>query len=52
VGYPLLVENRVVGVLALFARELLPAVYLDALGSLVLIIGLAIERLPDQEKSP
>ena len=52
VGYPLLVENRVVGVLALFARELLPAVYLDTLGSLALIIGLAIERLPVQEELP
>ncbi|TMD66305.1 MAG: PAS domain S-box protein [Chloroflexi bacterium] len=52
VGYPLLAEGRVEGVLALFARELLPDVYLDALGSLALIIALASEHLPAQEDLP
>ena len=52
VGYPLLAEGRVAGVLALFAREPLPEVYLDALGSLALIIALASERLPAQEDLP
>lgn len=52
VGYPLLAEGDVAGVLALFARESLPEVYLDALGSLALIIALASERLPAQEDLP
>ena len=52
VGYPLLVEGHVVGVLALFAREELPEVYLDASGSLALIIALASEHLPVQENHP
>ncbi|TMD84539.1 MAG: PAS domain S-box protein [Chloroflexi bacterium] len=52
VGYPLLAEGRVAGVLALFAREPLPEVYLDALGSLALIIALASERLPAQKDLP
>jgi PAS domain S-box-containing protein len=52
VGYPLLAEGRVAGVLALFAREPLPEVYLDALGSLALIIALASERLREQVDLP
>ena len=51
VGYPLLVEGHV-EVLALFAREELPEVYLDASGSLALIIALASEHLPVQENHP
>jgi PAS domain S-box-containing protein len=49
VGYPLLVESGVVGVLALFAREPLPEVILDALGSLALIMAQASERLQAEE---
>ena len=49
VGYPLLVESRAVGVLALFAREPLPEVLLDALGSLALIIAQASERIQAEE---
>ncbi len=49
VGYPLLVESRVGGVLALFAREPLPEVLLDALGSLALIMAQASEHLQSVE---
>jgi PAS domain S-box-containing protein len=49
VGYPLLVEGRVVGVLALFARVPLPEVLLDALGSLALIMAQANEHLKSAE---
>ena len=49
VGYPLLVESGVVGALALFACEPLPEVFLDALGSLALIIAQASERLQEEE---
>jgi GAF domain-containing protein len=48
-GYPLLVASGVVGVLALFACEPLPEVFLDALGSLSLITAQASERLQAQE---
>ncbi len=43
-GYPLLAEDKVVGVLALFARELLPDDTLDALASISVIVSQAIER--------
>jgi PAS domain S-box-containing protein len=46
VGHPLLTDGRVVGVLALFAREPLADVYLDELWTLALIIALTSERLP------
>lgn len=52
VGYPLMVEDHVAGVLALFAREKLPEVYLDALESLALIISLASGRLLAHENLP
>ena len=43
-GYPLLVEDRMLGVVALFARHPLAASTLDALGSVADGIALAIER--------
>ncbi len=49
VGYPLLVESRAVGVLALFAREPLAEMLLDALGSLALIMAQASERIQAEE---
>ncbi len=50
VGYPLLGESGVVGVLALFARGPLPEVFLDGLGSLALIIALAREHIQPEEE--
>src|SRR5262249_42250822 len=43
-GYPLIVEERLVGVLALFARERLSASTLDTLASVVDLIAQGIER--------
>jgi PAS domain S-box-containing protein len=43
-GYPLLVEDRVVGVMAMFARRRLPERTLDALGAIGDGIALAIDR--------
>jgi PAS domain S-box-containing protein len=43
-GYPLLLENRVLGVLALFARRPLAEEVLTALGSVADSIALGIER--------
>jgi PAS domain S-box-containing protein len=44
-GYPLLVENRVVGVVAMFARHTLTEAALQALGSISNSIAVGIERL-------
>jgi len=43
-GYPLLVEDRVVGVMAMFARKPLSAATLDAMQSVANGIAVAIER--------
>jgi PAS domain S-box-containing protein len=43
-GYPLLVEKRLVGTLALFARHLLTAQHLQAMGTIANNIALVIER--------
>jgi PAS domain S-box-containing protein len=43
-GYPMLVENRLVGVLALFARQPLPDDTLDVLSSAAIVIAQGIER--------
>lgn len=43
-GYPLLIEDRVLGVLAMFARRPLPESALNTLGSLADSIALGIER--------
>jgi PAS domain S-box-containing protein len=43
-GYPLMIENRLLGVLALFSRHLLTPHHLDALQSVVGQISLGIER--------
>jgi len=43
-GYPLLVEDRLVGVLALFARQALPEFALDALASVAQTVATGIER--------
>jgi PAS domain S-box-containing protein len=44
VGYPLLVEDRLVGVMAMFARRELSKAALQALGSVASSIALAIEQ--------
>ncbi|MET0646609.1 MAG: PAS domain S-box protein [Pyrinomonadaceae bacterium] len=49
-GYPLLVEDRLAGVLALFARKALPADTLEALASVANIIAQGIERRRAEER--
>jgi len=49
-GYPLLVEDRLVGVMAMFARQLLSAATLDAMASIANGIALGIERKRTQER--
>ncbi len=44
-GYPLLIEDRLVGVLAMFAREPLPEDTLEALASVSNVIAQGIERM-------
>ncbi|MGA2191884.1 MAG: PAS domain S-box protein [Nitrospirota bacterium] len=44
-GYPLVIENRVIGVMALFSRKPLPEVTLSALASIADGISIGIERL-------
>ena len=43
-GYPLLVEDRLVGVVAMFARQPLPADTLDALAAVADLLAQGIER--------
>ena len=43
-GYPLIVESRLVGVMAMFARQPLNAATLDALGIMALGIASAVQR--------
>ncbi len=49
-GYPLLVEERVVGVMAMFARQPLSAATLQAMSSVANSIALGIERKHAEEK--
>ena len=49
-GYPLVVEERLVGVMAMFARERLSAATLDTLGSVADLIAQGIERKHAEEK--
>lgn len=49
-GYPLLVENRLAGVLAMFARTALPDDTLEALASVANIIAQGIERRRADER--
>ena len=49
-GYPLLVEDRLAGVLALFSRKALPADTLEALASVANIIAQGIERRRAEER--
>ncbi|MFN3651730.1 MAG: PAS domain S-box protein [Armatimonadota bacterium] len=49
-GYPLVVEERLVGVLALFAREALPEDTLQALASVAGVIAQGIERKRAEEE--
>jgi signal transduction histidine kinase len=49
-GYPLLVEDRLVGVMALFARRPLTEAALDAMGSVADIIAQGIQRRRAEEK--
>ena len=48
-GYPLIVENRLLGVVAMFARQALSEFTLKALGSLTDAIALGIERMRTHE---
>ncbi|MBV8856498.1 MAG: PAS domain S-box protein [Acidobacteria bacterium] len=48
-GYPLLVEDRLVGVLAMFARRALPDDTLEALASVANVIAQGIERRRAEE---
>jgi hypothetical protein len=43
-GYPLLVKDRLIGVMAMFARQLLPESTLQALGAIAGNIAVGIER--------
>lgn len=43
-GYPLVVEDRLLGVLAMFSQQQLPADTLDALGSVADVISQGIDR--------
>jgi len=43
-GYPLVVDNRLVGVMAMFAREPLSEAVLDALGAVSREVGLGVAR--------
>ncbi len=44
-GYPLLIGDRVIGVMALFARKPLSAIVTEAMGSVADTLALGIERL-------
>lgn len=48
-GYPLLVEDRLVGVLAMFSRQALPEDTLEALASVANVIAQGIERKRAEE---
>jgi signal transduction histidine kinase len=48
-GHPLLVDDRLVGVLALFSRTSLPAATLSALGAVANAIALGIERKTSEQ---
>jgi PAS domain S-box-containing protein len=48
-GYPLLVDDRLVGVLAMFSRQRLPADTLEALSSVANVIAQGIERRRAEE---
>jgi PAS domain S-box-containing protein len=47
-GYPLMVKDQLIGVMAMFAKVPLPAATLDALGSVSTQIALGIEHLQDE----
>ncbi|HEX8137197.1 MAG TPA: PAS domain S-box protein [Pyrinomonadaceae bacterium] len=49
-GYPLVIEDRLLGVLAMFARKPLTVVTLDALSSVANAVALGIERKRSQEE--
>jgi PAS domain S-box-containing protein len=49
-GYPLIVEDSVVGVMAMFARKRLSAVTIDLLGSVADSIAQGIERKQTEDK--
>ncbi len=49
-GYPLVVDDRLVGVMAMFARKTLSATTLDAMASVADEIAVGIERKTSQER--
>lgn len=48
-GYPLIVENRLVGVIGMFSRSVLSHTELDALASVANVVALGIERKQSDE---
>ncbi len=48
-GYPLIIENRLVGVIGMFSRSVLSQTELDALASIANVIALGIERKQSDE---
>jgi FOG: GAF domain len=48
-GYPLIVEKQLTGVMAMFAREPLPASVIDTLGSVATQIALGINRIQTEK---
>ena len=51
-GYPLVVDDRLVGVMAMFARHTLTEATLEAMASVADEIAVGIERKTAQEQSP
>lgn len=49
-GYPLVVEEKVVGVMALFAHRPLSSIHLDAMASIANAVALGIERKQIEEE--
>jgi signal transduction histidine kinase len=49
-GYPLLIEDRIVGVMALFARHTLTRFVLDAMSSIANAVALGIDRKRTEEE--
>ena len=47
-GYPLIVQDKLLGVMAMFARQTLPETFLDTLGSVATQIALGINRIQDE----
>jgi len=49
-GYPLVVEGRLLGVMAMFARRRLPQALMDAMGTVADCVAVGIRRIQAQEE--